>query len=444
MFKITGKNTEATFTIDNVEEVAIDQVRSLCNHPACTEPIVIMPDVHAGCASPIGFTMPLGTRVVPNIVSVDIGCGMTSVKYDILAKDFFNSEESKAIFDKDVRKVIPMGFNINNHNDRMWSGAHFYNDLNDRLRKFHVGYCERFGAENASSLKYINDLNAFKDAVEIFGGKTERIIKGIASLGGGNHFGECSEDNDGYLWITIHCGSRNFGKQVCDHFQNKAWKIVEDRKLRGKQEYIESLKQKIADGELCKSDMPEAINEYDRTYQVGGVTKQDAFLEGTEAYQYLYWMVVAQCYSDWNRELIHERIATIVGGEVLEIINTTHNYISFRDFIIRKGAVASYEGEKMIIPFNSRDGILICTGKSNKDFNYSCCHGAGRVMSRSRANKVISREEADRVLEGVYASERPLDESPLAYKDSKMIEVAISPTANIVNRLKPIVNFKAK
>jgi tRNA-splicing ligase RtcB len=203
------------------------------------------------------------------------------------------------------------------------------------------------------------------------------------------------------------------------------------------------LKEKIKQGEFQQIDLPEAIKEYDRTYDVDGITKQTAFLTGTDAYEYLYDMVVASTYADWNRKVIMERIGTLVDAEVLESITTTHNFIDMDDFIIRKGAVASYKDRKFILPFNSKDGILLCEGKSNPDFNYSAPHGAGRLMSRSDAKKVISVEDAKGAMDGVYASVTPQDESPLAYKPCEVIENAISPTATIIDRLNPVLNFKA-
>ena len=444
MFKITGNNTSAIFTIDDVENTAIEQVRALCNHPACTNPIVLMPDVHAGCASPIGFTMELNDKVVPNIVSVDVGCGMLAVKYDILAKDFLSSNSDMQAFNRNVRQVVPMGFNIHANPKAMWYQPEFYAELNASLGAFHDEYERRYGTANTNPLQVIQSLSDFNDYITKFAGKPERILNAIGTLGGGNHFGECSEGSDGKLWITIHCGSRNFGKQVCDFHQNKAWENILDAKVNGKQEYIQSLKDKIVEGSFLRSDLEEAITEYDRTFDFNGITKQNAYLMGTDMYEYLFDMVVAQTYADWNRKIIQYAINIFVYAEVLETINTTHNYINFKDFIIRKGAIDAYSGDKVIIPFNPVDGILICEGKSNPDWNYSAPHGAGRIMSRTQANKEITPERAKEVMQGVYASETPVDESPLCYKDASMIETAIDPTATIIDRLKPILNFKAK
>lgn len=443
-FKITGKNTSALITIDNVEEGAVDQVRQMCNHPSCTNPIVVMPDTHLGKGCVIGFTMPMSDKIVPNYIGVDIGCSMQSVRFDIDADDYFETEDDKKRFNRALRQAIPMGFNVHNGTHRNLKGGNFYIELNENLRKFHMNFVNRYGVENAMHLKSIKGLIEFEKYLDKFGGNKGRVLSALGTLGGGNHFIECSKDEHGGLWITTHSGSRNFGKQVCDYHQNKAWNIVQDRKVRGKQEYIADLKAQIERGEFDRADLNEAINDYDRNYEVGGISKVDAYLQGIDMYEYLYDMVVAQTYARWNHDSMFEEIYKIlVDVEPLQIVFTTHNYINMEDFIIRKGAIASYKDQLMVIPFNAKDGILICEGKSNPDWNFSACHGAGRVMSRSEAKKTITIEQAREVMEGVYASETPVDESKLCYKDATMIEEAIAPTATIVNRLKPIVNFKA-
>lgn len=445
-FDIKGKNTTATVMLDQLDENTVEQIRKICNHPAATHPISIMPDSHMGKGICIGFTMEVSDKLVPNWIGVDIGCGMQSVEYDIDAESFFDCTKTMDQFNRNLRQKVPMGFDTHNGTARILKGKKFYIDLNERLRKFHMKYCERFGSENSLPLVYIKDLKAFEVYLEKFGRNVGRVLSSCGTLGGGNHFIECSESTvNGNLWITVHTGSRNFGLQVADYHQDKAWNIVENRKIKGKQEYIADLKAQIDRGEFDKADLHEAIKTYDRTYEVGGITKQDAFLEGKDAYEYLYDMVVAQTYASWNREAIFEAIDTLMDVESLTQIETVHNYIDFEDFIIRKGAVGSYEGKQFILPFNAKDGILICEGKSNPDWNMSACHGAGRLMSRSEAKKQITPEQAKKLMDeaGIYASITPVDESALAYKDSAMIEEAIKPTANIVNRLKPVVNFKA-
>lgn len=444
MFTIKGKFTTATVTIDDVDEGTINQIRDMCNHPACANPIVVMPDTHLGKGCVIGFTMLIGDKIVPNYVGVDIGCSMQSVEFDVPAKKFFSDEKDMQEFDRNIRQKIPMGFNIHRDTCKVFKNPTFYNELNNNLRRFHINYVNRYGVENSLMLKSIGSLQDFEKFISKFGGKPERILCSLGTLGGGNHFIECSEGGSGNLWITTHSGSRNLGKVVCDYHQDKAWKIVQDRKIRGKHEYISNLKEQIERGEFDKSYLKQAIEDYDRNYQVGGITRIDAFLQGLDLYEYLYDMVVSQTYAEWNHVYMHETIKDIVGKDVLKTVKTTHNYIDFCDFIIRKGAIRSYKSQPMIIPFNSRDGILICAGKSNPDWNYSAPHGAGRILSRSEANRQITAERAKEIMSTVYASETPVDESPLCYKDAGMIEEAIEPTALIIDRLKPIVNFKAE
>lgn len=442
--KIIGKYTDATVTIDKIDNGTIDQIQQMCNHVVCTNPIAIMPDTHLGKGCVIGFTMEVNDKIIPNYVGVDVGCGMQSVKYDILATDFFKDDEDKGLFDRFVRKLVPMGFNIHSRISPALNGLDFYIKLNDNLRSFHTKYVERFGNEIAVPLKTIDTLKDFESYLGKFGNKTERILSSLGTLGGGNHFIECSEGLDGKFWVTVHTGSRNFGKQICDFHQNKAWDLVEQHRKDGKAEYIATFKAKVDLGDFNIQDIDSAIKGYDNLVGYDNITKQDAFLEGLDAYEYYYDMVVGQTYADWNRKAIHDEIATLIFAKPIEAVSSTHNYIDFNDFVIRKGAISSYKGSKMIIPFNSLDGILICEGKSNQDWNYSAPHGAGRIMSRTQAKNSITSDEAKAVMESVYASETPIDESPLCYKDPAMIENAIEPTATIVDRLKPVLNFKAK
>jgi hypothetical protein len=189
MQTITGKYTNALITVDGVEETALDQIRQACNHVACTEPIAIMPDCHAGMGiTTIGFTMPVSDKVMPSMIGVDISCGMQSVKYDVLADDFFKSDKDKKQFDRNVRQKIPMGFNVNAHPDKMWKEVNFFNDLNERLRKFHMKYVQQFGVEKALMLKSIKDLKAFEEYSKRFSPNSGRFLTAISSLGGATIF----------------------------------------------------------------------------------------------------------------------------------------------------------------------------------------------------------------------------------------------------------------
>jgi len=248
------------------------------------------------------------------------------------------------------------------------------------------------------------------------------------------------DDNKNY-WITIHTGSRNFGKCVCDYWQDRASSLFKkDKKDVLKDRIIEIRKQ------YTGMDIKVKIKEARAELIMDGVQKSDLdFLEGENAVSYLYDMIFAQKYAEVNRELIAKTILDILGVPAIDRIETVHNFIDFRDFIIRKGAIRSYIGERITIPFNMRDGILVCEGKSNPEWNYSAPHGAGRLMSRSKAKKVLNMDIFKSQMEGIYSTSvcnNTLDEAPDAYKDSKVIEQAIEPTAKILFKIKPILNMK--
>lgn len=249
-------------------------------------------------------------------------------------------------------------------------------------------------------------------------------------------------ESTGKIALTVHTGSRNFGKQVCDYHQNKAWMQIQQKKTVDKINYIQKLKY---DG-ISGKELAYKITQYTAKFQTDGITKNDAFLTGKDMYEYMYDMVIAQTYASWNRKTIITNILKLFNEyeyKNIEYIESVHNYIDMDDFVIRKGSIRSYTGEKMIIPFNSHDGILICEGKSNEEWNNSAPHGAGRLLSRSEANRTLTDDDVKNAMVGVFASETPTDESPLCYKSADFIENAIKPTAEVINRIKPIINFKA-
>ena len=253
-----------------------------------------------------------------------------------------------------------------------------------------------------------------------------------------NHFIEFGKDDNGNYWVVIHTGSRNFGKCVCDYWQNMATSVIRKDKQEQLKLRIEEIR-KTYTGMEIKAKIKEARTSLGLD---AVVSDELQYLEGENAHGYLYDMIFAQKYAEVNRAYIASTILKILGVNEIDRIETVHNFIDFRDFIIRKGAIRSYVGERMIIPFNPRDGILICEGKSNPDFNFSAPHGAGRVMSRAQAKKTITDEMAENAMRGIYASAKPKDESPLAYKDAKVIEQAIEPTATILLKIKPVMNMK--
>lgn len=420
MFEIKGKYTTAKVMIDEVEESCIAQIIQMVNHPAFTNPIAIMPDTHSGKGSVIGFTMPLGDKLIPNIIGVDIGCGMLS--FPIGKTLPFSFEE----MDKKIRKIVPFGMNVHIKSKvNIFSAKHLIKDMS------RIAY-EIFG----SSLK--EDYTDIEKMCKRIGMSYDRFLKSIGTVGGGNHFIEIGKDINDIYWITIHTGSRNFGKCVAEYWQKKAEMYCKSTSLKG--DYIKEIKARYD-----KKDWADMIAKFKE--DVISVPKGMEYLEGEDILGYLCDMMVAQYYAEANRNMIMMNIVEELGLDWVECasdhIETVHNFIDMNDMIIRKGSIASYEGKEMIIPFNMRDGILICEGKSNKDWNFSAPHGAGRVLSRSKAKEVISQDEADDMMVGIYSSCVPIDESPAAYKDAKLIEACIEDTAKIVNRIIPVMNMKS-
>lgn len=434
MFTIKGKYTVATVMIDQVEETCMAQINHFVNHIAFTNPIAIMPDTHAGKGSVIGFTMEMTDKLIPNVVGVDVGCGIKSMN---IGTDLKLSLEE---FDRKIRETVPFGQEVHDKpvidmkKDFPWRRA------NVLAEKFAMAYWDKFNIR----LDLPNyDIDWFLEKCKSIGGSLGRYISSIGTLGGGNHFIESGLSKGNY-WITIHTGSRNFGKKICDYWQHKAIKILRDDKKDVLQERIKHFKEKYKETpRMIKEKIKEARAELGLNYGID--MKGCEWLEGEDAAGYLFDMIFSQMYAKVNREYMARIIEKIIGSERNDEIETVHNFIDFHDFIIRKGAIRSYEKERMVIPFNMRDGILICTGKSSKQWNFSAPHGAGRIMSRSQANKKLDVEEFKGQMEGIYSTSvgrTTLDEAPGAYKDSNIIEKAIEPTAIIIDRIKPIHNMK--
>ena len=404
MFVINGKYAYARIMIDNIEEEALRQIYDVINHPVFKgSNIAIMPDVHAGKGCVIGYTQKLrdDQAIVPNLVGVDIGCGMLSIN---LGKSDIDLEK----FDVFIRENIPSGFNIR--------------DAKHAL----------FGLKNAKYKELEKDIfDVLTTCVDYkdFGKLYNRAINSVGTLGGGNHFAELGADNNGNKWLTIHSGSRNFGKLICDYHQGKA-------------------------KELSQKMYIEMINSGEDKFKTKGL---EFLPSGYGKELYLEHMRIATNYASINRftmliDMIsylydkHDPREAMAMIDDMEHIESIHNYIDFEDNILRKGATPAREGQRVIIPFNMRDGIIIGTGKGNKDWNYSAPHGAGRVMSRSRAKSNLSLDEFKKQMENVYSTsvkQSTIDESPMVYKDSSLIKELIKDTVNIDLFIKPIYNFKA-
>ncbi|ADL53083.1 RtcB family protein [Clostridium cellulovorans] len=403
---VQGKyNTAKVFT-NNIAEEAIEQLVELCNQPfveGCK--VRIMPDTHKGSGCVIGFTADLGDKVIPNIVGVDIGCGMLTVNLGKVDLDL-------EMLDKVINKYIPSGKNT------------------------HEGRTVRF--------EKLQDLKCFRDLKN-----TKRIERSIGTLGGGNHFIEVDKGDDGTVYLVIHSGSRNLGTQVADLYQNLAIDLCS-----GKEDYFIKRDEIIKNFKECgkRKEIEKELKFLKKNYdQLNPVYPRDlCFLTGKYREEYLHDMNICQEYATLNREVMAEIILNKLLGKSLkefQAFTTIHNYINFKDNIIRKGSISAYEGEKLLIPINMRDGSLICVGKGNEDWNYSAPHGAGRLMSRTKAKEKVDYEEFKKSMEGIYSTtvtEATIDEAPMVYKPMKEIIENIVETVEIIDIIKPIYNFKAQ
>lgn len=387
---------------DNIEPEALNQIYTLIKQPAFKDcKVRIMPDVHAGAGCVIGFTADLGDKVIPNIVGVDIGCGMLTIKLGKIDIDF-------QFLDNIIRNKIPSGRNT--HDGRM---VRF-----DDLQKL---YCYR----------------ELKDS--------KRLERSIGTLGGGNHFIEIDLDDEGNKYLVIHTGSRNLGKQVAEYYQKLAVDIIQGKdKLYAMQEQlIEDYKKQGR-----KKEIEKAIKELHRTFNPNpiGIPKELCYLTGKYRDQYLHDMEICQKYAVLNRNTIASIILDAMNWKSLGGFETIHNYIEIESNMVRKGAISAKDGELLLIPINMRDGSIIGKGKGNSDWNYSAPHGAGRIMSRSKAKETLSIEEFKETMKDIFTTsvnQSTIDESPMAYKSMDEIVNNIKDTVDIVKLIKPIYNFKA-
>ena len=394
MIEVKGRyNTAKVFT-DNAENEALAQIMELCDQEFVKDSIIrIMPDAHAGAGCTIGTTMTITDKIVPNLVGVDIGCGMETIK---LKQKEINFEK----LDRVIYAHIPSGFDIRKKQHKYVG----YIDFDSLVCKHHVNL--------------------------------ERARLSIGTLGGGNHFIEVNRDNDGALYLVVHSGSRHLGKQVAEYYQGLAYKELTDIN-RLKEELVKRLKAEGREKE---------IQDEIRKISPVRISKQLAYLQGASYNNYLHDMRIVQQYAVYNRKAIVDEIINRMELEIEDHFTTIHNYIDLDSMILRKGAISARKGERVLIPINMRDGSLICIGKGNKDWNYSAPHGAGRIMSRRKAKETISLEEFKKTMEGIYTTtvnRSTLDECALAYKPMDEIIKNIQDTVEIVGIIKPLYNFKA-
>ena len=396
MIELRGKYAEAKVFTDVVDQESISQVISLLNQPyAQGSRVRMMPDIHAGAGCTVGTTMTIGDKICPNLVGVDIGCGMETVR--IKEK---HMELQK--LDKLIRAEIPSGFAIR-------SKAH--------------RYAKEIDLEELRCAKHVDLL---------------RAEKSIGTLGGGNHFIEANKDDEGNLYLVIHSGSRRLGLEIANYYQNAGFRALNDRRKDG-EDLIAELKRQGRQSEI--SGLLAELKK-----QPVNIPKPLAYVEGNLLQDYLHDMAIAQAYADLNRRAMMDTILKGMGLKAAERFTTIHNYIDLEHGILRKGAVSAQAGERLLIPINMRDGSLICIGKGNEDWNFSAPHGAGRLMSRSEAKQSFTVHEFKKQMEGIYTTSvgsATLDECPMAYKSMADIVDNIGPTAEIVNIIKPIYNFKA-
>lgn len=418
MFELKGKYADCKVFTDNADEACVGQLLSLLNQESLkNSKIRIMPDTHAGAGCVIGTTMTITDKVIPNLVGVDIGCGM----HTVLLKE---KRVELPKLDSTIRKNIPSGGNIR---------------------------------ENSKEHKYVGNVNI--QALRCAGKKDCRVSETIArcsigTLGGGNHFIEIDKDDSGNLYLVVHTGSRRLGKDVAEYYQksayeklNKTGNYYKELEKRARQEFIRQMKEDGRTKELSKL-LAEWTWDFPEAACVNKVPYELAYCENDLYDDYIHDMEIVQEYAYWNRKAIIDTILKEMKLHVEDEFETIHNYIDLKHMILRKGAVAAYAGERILIPMNMRDGALICKGKGNEDWNCSAPHGAGRLMSRSKAKEQITLSAFKKTMEeaGIYSTSinrDTIDESPFAYKPADEIMENIKDTAEILNIIKPIYNFKA-
>lgn len=429
MLELKGKySKDCKVYAETIEDSALKQIYGMLESPAFNGiKVRMMPDCHAGANCCIGTSYPIGEFVDPCHVGVDIGCCMTSIK---LSDEL--PTEKYVDFEHKVRNRVPTGFNIHEHS--VIDEKDFYKYLNKVYSTVRSGWPEMINEIGRIDEKYITELCRRVNM------DLGTFYKSIGTLGGGNHFMELGMSDSGNTYFTIHCGSRNFGVKVCNYWA----KIAKNGKIS--KEVINSINELIKTTEPDKRKWKELIDKAKLAYKEH---RPAGYLYGENLKGYLSDMVICQAYASYNHDTIVRIVEDILKTyriKIVDKIRSVHNYIDFKDHILRKGAIRAYEGEKMIIPFNMRDGLAICNGKSNDDWNCTAPHGAGRIMSRAAARKNVDVEEFRKSMEGIYSTcigTGTLDESPMVYKNTDEIIKLIKPTAEILEFVKPKINIKA-
>ncbi len=375
MITIYGKYTNAiVYTVENetyaLEEYARKQLQMIANHPSAEGSVIrVMPDVHPGKVGTIGLTMTVGDSILPSLVGVDIGCGMTIARVKTKGLQFQQ-------LDTVIRENVPVG---------------------PRIREKEHKYADRI---DLSELRCIKGINARK------------AVRSVGSLGGGNHFIEVDKDEEGNIYLVIHSGSRHLGMEVAEYYLRKGQKEMQLKK--------------------------QGYASYEMTCLTGELMED-----------YLYDIKIIQDFARLNREAMIESIVKGMKWKVEDSFTCIHNYVDFSDAerpILRKGAISAKEGERVIIPINMRDGIILGTGLGNEEWNYSAPHGAGRIYKRSEVAEHHTVSDFKKAMEGIYSvciNKDTLDESPFAYRGIDDIASVIGETVEIDKIIKPVYNYKA-
>ena len=398
MLEIRGKVNTAICYASVIEDEAIEQIRRMCDYPFTEgSRIRIMPDVHAGKGCTIGTTMTIIDKAVPNVVGVDIGCGMYTLRLAEREIDLEKLDEAA--------HFIPSGMNV-------WEGRQ-----------------ERF------DLTELRCYRALRD--------TRRLERSLGTLGGGNHFIEVDQAADGTKYLVIHSGSRNLGKQVAEHYQRLAIDLN-----RGKEEYFARRDALIAEYKAAgrRSEIEGALKALHWKSHETTIPEDLCFVYGQYLADYLFDVEICQRFARRSREKMAEILLSRSGLTAEDAFHTIHNYIDTDEMILRKGAIAAHRGEKVLIPINMRDGSVLAVGKGNPEWNFSAPHGAGRIMSRAAARANLDMEEYRREMAGIYTTsvnESTLDEAPMAYKSLSDIIGVIEESVDVIEVLRPIYNFKA-
>ena len=396
--EIQGKYATAIAYADVIDEKAIGQIRRMCDYPFTQgSKVRIMPDVHAGKGCTIGTTMTVHDKAVPNVVGVDIGCGMYTVRLQEREVDLVRFDEAA--------HSIPSGMDV-------WDGCR-----------------EHFGLEALRCYRMLN--------------RTGRLQRSLGTLGGGNHFIEIERAQDGTLYLVIHSGSRNLGKQVAEYYQGLAIRLDE-----GCEDYLFHRETLIAEYKAAgrQREIQAALEGLKERKKPRTMPDDLCYLSGRYLEDYLADVEACQRFACRNRALMAEILLAKAGLTAVGSFHTIHNYIDTHEMILRKGAIAAHKGEKVLIPINMRDGSILAVGRGDPEWNFSAPHGAGRLMSRAAAREALRMEDYEAAMRGIYTTcvaPATIDEAPMAYKPLEDILDAIRASVDVLEVMRPIYNFKA-